>query len=133
MPPRLRHTRGFVAISTLALGAGLAAMSGCTTTVVQPPRVQESTRVVYREIPAPIVEPVPVLVPGMHWVPGHWVWEGRDWHWIPGHRAPYSVPAMPSVIVEQVPPAPSSAHFYVRGHWRWDGRAWVWVHGHWMR
>jgi hypothetical protein len=114
-------------LGKLGLVIAFASLVGCTTVVREP------SHVVYREVPAPVVETVPVLPAGSHWVPGHWVWDHGNWRWIDGHVVQVVVPPMPRVIVEEVPPPPSPMHYYVRGHWRWNGNAWVWVHGAWMR
>lgn len=111
---------------SLIISAAIA-IAGCTTVVREP------ARMVYREVPAPLIESIPPMIAGSHWVPGHWVWAGRDWRWIPGHVVAVAVPPMPRVIVEEITVAPSPAHYYVRGHWRWGERDWVWVHGSWVR
>lgn len=108
----------------LALAAALV-IAGCTTVVHEP------TRTVYHEVPAPIVETVPVASAGSSWVPGHWVWHDGGWRWAPGHFVQVVVPPMPRPLVEEIPPPPSPARYYVHGHWRWGGTAWVWVHGTW--
>jgi hypothetical protein len=66
--------------------------------------------------PAPIVETVPVAPgPTYYWVPGFWVWDGRDYVWRHGH---YALPPHPYTV-------------WVPGHWSHRSKGWYWVPGHW--
>jgi WXXGXW repeat (2 copies) len=95
--------------------------------------VSSPANIVVRELPAPIVEVVPVSPgAGHHWLQGHWVWRGADWHWVKGHYVTEEVPAMPALREEVIVPAPSPAHVWVRGHWYWGDRAWLWAGGRWV-
>ena len=51
--------------------------------------------------PQPVVEYVPVAVPGYVWVPGHWAWNGHRHFWNSG-------------AWQRVPPG----YGHVAGHWR---------------
>lgn len=82
----------------LSLAAGLALLTGCTTTVAVRPQPPVA---VYRE-PAPVVvyhnaPPPPALIvetrpaPPRYravWVAGHWRWNGHRYLWVRGHYRP---------------------------------------------
>lgn len=110
--------------------AASALLGACTTVVREPAPPQ---RVVYREMPAPIIEVVPAPPgPAQHWVPGHWTWREGRWQWFGGRYVAVAVPPMPAPIVEIVPMPPSPRHAWVRGHWQWGGSGWVWARGTWV-
>jgi len=90
------------------------------------------TVIVEKVMPAPIVETVPPPRAGFAWVPGHWVFRGRDWFWVKGHYVQGVVPPVPALIVETVPAAPSPRHMWVKGHWAWEGGRWAWHRGIWI-
>ena len=58
----MTNQKTILAVMTAAL------LAGCTTVVREP------SHMVYREVPAPIIETVPAAPAGSYWVPGHWVW-----------------------------------------------------------
>ena len=104
-------------------------LASCTTITPE----QVSSRAVYREMPAPVLEVRPAQpTAAYNWVPGHYAWAGDQWRWQPGYYVQAAVRPMPPVLVERLPLAPSPRHFYVQGHWQWGGADWVWVRGHWV-
>jgi WXXGXW repeat (2 copies) len=114
----------------VAAGLAVALLGAACTTVVRAPA---PPRVVYREMPAPVVEVIPAApAPGFNWVPGHWVWRNNGWFWQTGRYVQSAVPPMPPIISETITIAPSPAHFWVRGHWAWRGGNWGWVSGRWV-
>jgi hypothetical protein len=111
--------------------ASVAVLAACA--VVVPGPHAAGPRVVYRDMPAPVAEVIPrAPAPGLHWVPGHYVWQDGAWRWHAGHYVRVFVPPMPAPLVETPPVAPSAAYVYVRGHWRWGGAGWIWVRGAWV-